>query len=394
MKRRNGRRMRCPYCKSLSTVKNGNRKLTPISFDRKTSREVQRYKCKLCQRTFTIRKEKKRRYTESFKIEIARMHVEERMSFRVISKRVRERLGIKLSKTTACRIVNEIAMRSKGDINIKQEYCPKWNGYLTVDDKYFSIRGDKKMILTATDKTGDLLHTEVFIEREQDRIDEFFRFIKERLNYPFKGITTDLDEMLEKSIKTVLGDHIPHQKCLKHAMDNIERIIGLRQKRKAYKKAEALEYERYIIVKSEYKEALEIYDLTKMMLYTSDLRETKKIYTLLIKRYKKSYQNLFAFLKKNLPKLLTHQGHRDIPKTNNIAENTNRQLTRRLKTIESFQSIETASNYLNLYKNYLRFKPYTDCKGANKIKNGKSPLEVCGVEIKTKDWLKNSLYFS
>jgi hypothetical protein len=66
---------------------------------------------------------------------------------------------------------------------------------------------------------------------------------------------------------------------------------------------------------------------------------------------------------------------------------------RRLKTIESFNSIQSAENYLNLYKNFLRLKPFTDCRGKNKYKNGKSPLEVCGVKLRTKDWLKNAVSF-
>lgn len=393
MKRKSGRRMRCPNCNSLNTVKNGNRKLTPISFDRKTTREVQRYKCKECQKTFTNRRQKKKRYTQGFKIEITRMHVEERMSFRVISKRIKERFGIKMSKTAACRIVNEIANRSKGDIKIKQEYSPRWNGYLTVDDKFFSVKGDKKLILSATDKTGDVLHIEIFRDKEQSQIDEFFRFIKHRLNYPFKGITTDLDDMLEKSIKTVLGENIVHQKCLKHAMDNVDRIIRLKQKRKAYQKADRLVICEYLMAEAEYKEAQKIYDLVKQMFYCSEQTRSQRIFHQL-SRYKENYLDLFGFLKKNLLKLLTHQGHTEISKTNNIAENINRQFTRRLKTIESFQSIRTAENYLNLYKNYLRFKPYTDCRGNNRIKNGRSPLEVCEVNLKTKDWLKNSLYFA
>lgn len=98
-------------------------------------------------------------------------------------------------------------------------------------------------------------------------------------------------------------------------------------------------------------------------------------------------------MNRHLDKLLTHQKDEKIKKTNNIAENINRRLMIRLKTIESFKNFNSAKNYLNLYKNYLRFKPYTDCKGNNKIKNGKSPLEVCGVVLKSKDWLKNALTF-
>jgi hypothetical protein len=66
---------------------------------------------------------------------------------------------------------------------------------------------------------------------------------------------------------------------------------------------------------------------------------------------------------------------------------------RRFKTIESFQKLIYAENYLNLYKNYLRFKPYTDCRGCNRYKNGKSPLEVCGVVLNNKDWLYNAISF-
>jgi len=59
---------------------------------------------------------------------------------------------------------------------------------------------------------------------------------------------------------------------------------------------------------------------------------------------------------------------------------------RRLKTNESFNSIQSAENYLNFYKNYLRLKLFTDCRGKSKYKNGKSPLEVCGDKLKTKDY--------
>ena len=64
-----------------------------------------------------------------------------------------------------------------------------------------------------------------------------------------------------------------------------------------------------------------------------------------------------------------------------------------MNTIESFKNFSNAENYLNLYKNFLRFKPYTDCKGTNKFMNGKTPLEIYGVMLKSKDWLKNALTF-
>lgn len=108
--------------------------------------------------------------------------------------------------------------------------------------------------------------------------------------------------------------------------------------------------------------------------------------------YKERYPLLFSFLNRHLENLLVHQKDEKIKKTNNLAENTNRRLMIRFKTIESFKDFNNVVNYLSLYKNYLRFKLYSDCRGKNKIKNGKSPLEICNVVLKSKDWIKNALY--
>lgn len=386
------RRMKCCYCSSLQTIKNGKRKLLSYSLSNKSSKEIQRFKCKDCKKTFIKREQTKQRYTKVFKLELTRMHVEERMSYRVISKRIKERYGIRISKNTICRMVNEVARYSKGDIRISEEYKPKWFGYLTVDDKYFGVKADKKLILTATDSSGDLVHLEIFKHIEQQRIDEFMRFIKEHLRYPFKGITTDLDEMLEKSIHKELGNKLPHQKCLKHVLDSIDKIIQLKQKRKSYEKADKLDKDGYELKQKEYKEAEMIFTLSKQMFYCPDKKQSKQILKGL-RIYTDKYPKLFDFFDRHLDKLLTHHGCPSIKKTNNIAENINRQFMRRLKTIESFQRLSYAENYLNLYKNYLRFKPYTDCRKKNKFKNGKSPLEVCGVILQNKDWLKNAVCF-
>ncbi len=383
--------MRCPKCGSLETIKNGKRVLLDYSLERKSKKRIQRYECKSCKKRF-VKRESKERLTIKFKIELTRMHVEERMSYRVISKRIKEKYSMGISKNTICRAVNEIAKKSKGDIKIREDYRPNWEGYLTVDDKYFSVRGQKKLILTATDSSGDLIHTEIYKEVEQRCIDGFMRFIKEHLNYPLKGITTDLDEMLEKSIEKEYGKEIPHQKCLHHALDIVDRIIEFKQKRRAYENAVKTQSSDMLEKKNRYEEAEKIMGLCKSLFYSSTKMESKKIRRQ-FQRYRDEYTKLFEFFGRNLKKLLTHHKHPKIKKTNNIAENINRQLMRRFKTIESFEKLDYAENYLNLYKNYLRFKPYTDCRGSNRYKNGKSPLEVCGVVLLNKDWLYNAITF-
>lgn len=54
------------------------------------------------------------------------------------------------------------------------------------------------------------------------------RYIKTELRYKFRAITTDIDLMLEKSIKTILRKDIPHQLYLQYSMDNIYRILRYR----------------------------------------------------------------------------------------------------------------------------------------------------------------------
>lgn len=114
------RRVRCPSCKSLNTIKNGKRRINDYSLERKSSKTIQRYKCKDCQRSFTIRKKPRQRYSKDFMVELTRMHLKERMSYRVISKRIKDKYSIRISKNTICKMVNQIAKYSKGDIKIKQ----------------------------------------------------------------------------------------------------------------------------------------------------------------------------------------------------------------------------------------------------------------------------------
>ncbi len=204
MSQRKKRRMCCKYCGSLETQKHGKRTITPKSYSRRTTSRVQRYRCQSCKRSFALRKEKKKQYTFGFQREAARMHVEERMSYRIIAKRITERC------------------------------C--W---------------------------------------------------------------------------------------------------------KSFRRA-----------------------------------------------YNKRYGNVIRFIASQWDALLEHQRDPQILKTSVRAENINKQFEMRLKTIEAFQSVETALQYQNLYRNYLRLKSYTDCQGARKFCNGLSPMQVCQAVLPSSDWLK------
>ena len=169
-----------------------------------------------------------------------------------------------------------------------------------------NIKGKKKVSLIAKDKSGDIVHEELFNYAEQNNYDEFFRFIKRRLNYPFKGITTDLDPMLSKSIKTVIGEDIAHQLCLKHSLDNIYRLVkyqSLKVKlnklereaqtnKKEFPVAKQLEL---IKLKGEIEEIDELIKLIKKFLWQQNKSKSKRVFKDLTEKYSEKYPVVIEF---------------------------------------------------------------------------------------------------
>jgi hypothetical protein len=410
------RAIRCVYCESLRTVKNGCRVITVMSFGQRTKHRVSRYRCEECERYFSLRRERGQRYSLGFKLELARMHVEERMSYRVMAKRIEERFGKQVSPRVLCGMVNEVAAHAKGSLAMREEYHPQWAGYLLVDDKYLSMRGRKLMSLVAADSTGDALHSEILAAPEQGEFTDFFRFIVERLEYPLLGLTTDFDERFGRSLEALNLGHILHQRCIWHGMQMVRRMLNhlvLRQRywqlkmRLDREQRRAEDGDFYALrtvlerltaelaaIEPEYRRQCDLLESLKEILYASDPKESRERFVAFRKSYQRHYPYVIAWLWENLELMLVHQRDVRIPKTNNLAENLNKQLERRFKTIEAFQSVETAWNYQNLIRNYLRFKPYTDCRGTRKIYNGKSPLEVCGVVLEHHDWVKMATSWS
>lgn len=407
--------MRCEHCGQMGAMKNGRRKITPVSFSRRSVQEVQRYWCGSCGRTFSRRREKGKRYTRHFKREVARMHVEERLSYRVMSHRIRERFGKGVSPRQLCQMVGEVAREAKGSLEVMREYRPQWEGYVTVDDKYVRVKGKKYPSLVAVDSSGDPVHSELFAELTQEEVDEFFRYLKDRLGYPFQAITTDFDPMLEKGIRRVISLDLPHQKCLWHASEAVKEAIGWqatvrsskRLTRQVKELQESLDSRKQSLydarkrlekLKAELAEATREYEAKQKLLecfnamvWSQQRSTSERLWQRFRRDYKRTYPQVVKFVATHWEGLLVHQRYAQVRPTNVLAENVNKQFQRRFKTIEAFQSLKSAFDYQNLYRNYLRFKPYTDCRGKRKHRNGRSPLQLCGATISTADWLANAL---
>lgn len=412
------RRMRCRNCGSLKTQKHGTRTISIKSFSRRTTSKIQRYRCQVCEHTFVTRQEKKKQYSFGFKREIARMHVEERLSYRVIAKRVQERFGYHPSPKFLCGMVNEVARLSKSSIEMQQDYCPVWSGYLTVDDKWVRVKGRRHLSLVAVDNSGDSVHSELHRESGQEVYDDFFLYLRDRLGYQLQALTTDFDQRLERAAQRVFGLAIVHQKCLWHATEIVKAMIeypqALRRLKNLRHQMSELEISLADRKQSLYDTKKTIQALELQLIQADEIYQEKSLllehfrqcvfaqtreaseccWKSFRKMYSKRYARVVRFMSTHWKALLEYQHDPHILKTNVRAENLNKQFERRLKTIEAFQSIETAFQYQNLYRNYLRLKPYTDCRGARASCNGLSPLQVSQAVLPSKDWLKLAIRYT
>jgi hypothetical protein len=83
---------------------------------------------------------------------------------------------------------------------------------------------------------------------------------------------------------------------------------------------------------------------------------------------------------------ITHHRIAGMPADANITENVIKQLGKKLRLIEGFSTIESAEAFSRLLIGCYRFKRFTD--SCRRDDNGKSPLELAGVNPVPNDWLK------
>jgi len=355
----------------------------------------------------------------AFKVEMTRRHVEQRESYRVLAKRVREASGRGISPTSINAMVAEVARRCKGVMEMSLALRPKWEGFLLLDEKMVSVRGNKLWFYVGVDTTGDIVHCRAVNELTSTEAMAFIREIVDTLEYKVQGVTTDLDNSLTNAIRRILPGK-PHQICLKHAISSVEKAIGYtyvaqRQgwnRTSVRKQFERLRDRKGIWVAKARREFFDTYrtfktlsqrhrdlEALRSMLYGIVFARTRAVALEQLREFKRKRPPLSVapqkraavnFLNRYFDEMMTYHSHHGMPRTTNLVENVNKQIERRVKTIEAFQSPSSAEEYMNLLIAYLRQKPYTDCRGPRRHLNGKSRLEAAGVHLASSDWLQNA----
>lgn len=349
-------------------------------------------------------------------VDVARRHIEGE-SYRVIARDVYRLTRRKISPTSLEEMVTAVAVRAKTAWEMSEEFRPQWSGFLVVDEKRVAVRRSALWCYEAVDTSGDIVHWRPVAECS---VSEAARFLEEvtAVGYPCRGITSDLDSSLRLAIGRVYAKK-PHQYCVKHALGVLEKILDYRQSQQRQRQRAGqlrTDFERLPLRKGLYlvkasqdfvqqwcktrvvsKKAREIRalrDQCQRILCARSQTQALDLLACLRRRHSSERARKWravAFLERHWVRLMRHHSVRGLPRTNNMAETFNRQLKRRLKTIESFQHRQTAIAYMNLLVAYLRLKPYTDCRGGRKHLNGKSRLQAAGVKISPQNWLSVSL---
>ena len=85
--------------------------------------------------------------------------------------------------------------------------------------------------------------------------------------------------------------------------------------------------------------------------------------------------------------LTQHHFHPGMPRTTNIAEGVISRLDQKITCGKSYESHPTVWATLKMLILYIRFKKFTDCQRKYRYKNGKSPLELAGINVAGINWI-------
>lgn len=345
-----------------------------------------------------------------------RRHIEGRESYRVIARWIRMFSGRRVSPSLLQRMVEDLAGRCKSPWEMSAELRPRWSGILALDEKMCSVRGHQQWFYLAVDRTGDIVDCRPISELTATEAMRFLRHLG-GLKLRVRAVVTDMDPALCKAVEIVYAGK-PHQYCIKHALGAIEKLIGYREYRSARiqnrsrlrEAFERLPSRRGVWVERSRTEFLNRWHQTRPL--TSHARTVESLREVArrvlnapsesharehfdrLRRMTgvplKDRRAVVAFLKRHWEHIIVHHRVPGLPRTTNFVENVNKQLERRFKTIEAFQSSSSAIHYTNLLVAYLRQKPYTDCRKSRRSCNGKSRLEMAAVKT-NQDWLKGCL---
>ena len=250
--------------------------------------------------------------------------------------------------------------------DVTHDYCnrKRFRGSLVVDGKYVKVKGYERKIpfLYGIDYWSHDIPACMLAPSESfEAWRQFFTKLK-NTDYPLITVTCDDNEAIKMAAEYVFPDVLA-QLCHVHFCENIRRFLQTRSD-ETYRNF-MKDIEKHIFALPTLgKKSLKRYIRLEFQKHKDD---TKKITTL---------KYIFDHAKELTNYVKAEKWFKaKCPKTTNIIESYNSQIQGRLKTIQGFESFQTAERWLSAWILRRRLTPFTDCRGKFKKLNGKPSIE-------------------
>lgn len=280
-----------------------------------------------------------------------------------------KRTGTPIDHRRILSFLHELGENCKSTQEVARELFPKWCGFCGADGKIIWIKGKEHVFFLAVDlATKDIPHFVIMDAETVQGISQFFLELVAKIGYPLAGFVADL----EPAFIGVHENHlqrIPYQVCVTHLERKLDTVFAKRSRSLIEQEFANL----YLSV---------IYAETKESAFRHLQEIRKRSYEL----RGPEYSSLVRSLVRHFDRYTAYFSYPGLTRNNNICENVIGQLSVKLDLMHGFESLETAYGYLKLLVTWYRFKRFTSSR--TKENNGKSPLELAGINIANLDWVR------
>lgn len=289
-------------------------------------------------------------------------------------------------------IVHHVTRSVKESLWVAENFKLSWSGILIFDGvsvhvfnrlaKRLDLRKftkreiknlHKKVWLCGIDYvTGDLPHYDLGDEETMVDLVLYFRTLK-KTGYKLAVLVSDGNEDMIRAARHVFGNHILHQLCTRHFIQGLHSKVGEDALINDAGTAALIGLIQRVIEANTLEASGAYYSELKAQPLRNDLQ-----------------RKIVATFYQHQNELTTHlqYPHIPIPHTSNDIENLFKQLRLRLRSLGSFRDFRHARHYLKAWALWRRCTPFTDCKGARKTRNGRSPLQLaCRTKLVDIDFL-------
>lgn len=280
------------------------------------------------------------------------------------------RLGCPVSRYTLDTWVDETGGRAMTPLQMSVMLTPRWGGFLGVDGKAVFVKGVEHALLVAVDQTTqDVVHT-LLVKAETE--EAFYQLVRETVveaGYPLKGLVMDASPRFVAAHAHYLAK-LPLQLCRIHFARNLDYDIAkAKRSPDAGLRVELKQRIRAVFFAEDYPEAL---------------RRSRSLLADAAHYQGLSRHDTLGSLDHRFQFYMTHHRIPGLPADANITENVIKQLGKKLRLMEGFETVDSAERFTRLLVGCYRFKRFTDSGNGH---NGKAPLELARVDLTGLDWL-------